>query len=116
MVEPVICLWLWCGVDVLCLRHWFGLCAVDAFMAMVVRAWGVRILVYSVDGGGMTENESMAYVGILSCGCCVAVSVDVPYRKKDIAEFVADCIRDGMTVERQSLTWVSENLRRCTHK
>lgn len=67
----------------------------------------------------MTENnESMAYVGVLSYGCCVAASVDNPEHKnkKDVAKFVADCIRDSMTVERQSVTWARENLRRCTHK
>jgi len=62
-------------------------------------------------------SEHMAYVAIVSgCGCCEAASVDEPQYPKSNAKDVAQWIRAGYTVERRSVEWVRENLRRCPHK
>ena len=61
-------------------------------------------------------KDQMCYVGFAACGCAVAATVDIPNHAKENARFVADLIRDGLTVERRTVEWCRENLLRCTHK
>jgi hypothetical protein len=57
--------------------------------------------------------ERFVYVGIKACGCCVAGRVDTPDNPKDVAEFVAEMICDGLRVERVSVDDARCTLRRC---
>jgi len=56
---------------------------------------------------------SDCYVGRKSCGCPVAAVVDNPEHKHDTARAIADWIRSGLTIERQSIEWVRANLHTC---
>lgn len=58
-------------------------------------------------------DESMAYVGIKKCGCCVAAAVDSPEHSRENAKFVSKLIREGLSVERKSCEWVRQNLKSC---
>ena len=64
--------------------------------------------------GARLAKATHAYVGILPCGCCVAAVVDTgdKFAAADVARF----IREGLKVERQTVEWVRENLRRCVHQ
>ena len=44
-------------------------------------------------------TEDMVYVGIQSCGCVVAATIDNPNRKKEVRRAVMDFMKWG-TVER----------------
>ena len=47
--------------------------------------------------------KTPAYVGKRPCGCVVAAIVDDGDDPKDVAKFVADLVRRGMTVERSTV-------------
>jgi hypothetical protein len=47
-----------------------------------------------------TVSGEMAYVALHSCGGWVYVSVDAPSTAKETAYPVAQCIRNGYTIER----------------
>lgn len=64
--------------------------------------------------GTRLQEATHAYVGILSCGCCVAAVVDTA--DKFTAKEVAGFIRRGYVVERKPMEWVRKNLRRCIHE
>lgn len=66
----------------------------------------------------MSENTH-AYIGSLSCGCHVAVVVDIVDDKKRTAKEVQRFIRDGYIVRRHSLEDMRNGtikLSRCTHE
>lgn len=50
----------------------------------------------------MSNESTPTYFARCKCGCgsMVAVTVDEPKFAKDTAQFVADLIKDGYTVER----------------
>jgi hypothetical protein len=50
------------------------------------------------------SDERMAYIGRRECGNCVAAAVDDPGHKKDTADFVRDMIKEGLAVERVTVT------------
>lgn len=62
-----------------------------------------------------SRDQQMCYVGIKACGCCTAVAVDRPEFAKDTAKTVAKWMRDGLTVERQTVAWAREHLFTCEH-
>jgi hypothetical protein len=45
----------------------------------------------------------MAYVGSLPCGCIVTATIDNPEHRDDIAQTVAQMLRDGETVDRRAV-------------
>ena len=45
-------------------------------------------------------SEPMAYIARKPCGCVVFVTVDDERYKQDTAKEIAECIREGLTVER----------------
>ena len=59
--------------------------------------------------------ERFAYIGIEPCGCVSAATVDSPDRKRDVAKFVAELLRDGCTVERVSVKDARTRLALCPH-
>jgi hypothetical protein len=56
------------------------------------------------------------YVGKRPCGCLVAAAVDKPEYTKDTAKSVAKWMRDGLTIERQTVEYVRANFATCPHK
>lgn len=56
------------------------------------------------------------YVGRKPCGCTVAACMDMPKHKKDVAKFLADCVKDGLTIERVTLDDARCTLKRCECK
>jgi hypothetical protein len=70
----------------------------------------------------MAERETQptvvpgCYVGVLSCGCAVAATVDRPEWKRDTARTIAEWIKDGLTVERWTVERVRADLGPCVHK
>ena len=59
------------------------------------------------------DNEPMAYIATHSCGGWVLVTVDLPERAKDNAKEIAQCITDGLTVERVTVQAVRTTLKMC---
>lgn len=59
------------------------------------------------------SGDQMAYVGIKSCGCVVAATVDNPAHQKEVAKDVATFIKEGLTIERKTCAWVRENFEGC---
>jgi hypothetical protein len=59
--------------------------------------------------------ERMAYTGTKGCGCMVAIVVDEPSEKKDVAAAVKRFIESGYTVDHLPLESVRGKLRRCMH-
>lgn len=59
----------------------------------------------------MEPTDPMCYVGRRPCGCVAYAAVDRPAaeRRNDIARDVAEMIREGWTVERQTAAWVRSN-------
>ncbi len=56
------------------------------------------------------------YVGIRSCGCRVAVIMDMPHNRTGTASTVADYIKSGYRIERESLEDFKANgMQRCSH-
>ena len=62
----------------------------------------------------MMADDTPCYVGIKECGCVVAAVVDVPEHRKETAKAVQEWIRDGLQIERQTVTWVREHFTKCT--
>lgn len=57
-----------------------------------------------------------AYIGRKpDCGCVVAIIVDMPEYKKDVAKQVAEFIRDGLEIERVDLDAGKQELHSCPH-
>lgn len=50
-------------------------------------------------------DQVFCYIGKCACGCGAvrAAAVDKPQYKDDTAAFVADCIKDGMQVDRMEV-------------
>lgn len=63
----------------------------------------------------MSSGEEMCYVGVAACGCVRAAAVDTVDRRRDTAKDVAGWIRNHLTVERRTVAWVRENMKRCPH-
>jgi len=59
------------------------------------------------------NTEPMAYIATHSCGGWVLVTVDLPERAKDNAKEIAQCIRDGYTIERVTVQAVRTTLTMC---
>jgi hypothetical protein len=53
----------------------------------------------------MSDKATHAYLGIASCGCVMAMTVDNPEHKKDVAKDVASFMRWGATIERVSIEY-----------
>lgn len=59
---------------------------------------------------------TMAYAGrVPGCGCLVAATIDNPERKKDVAKFVQEMIRDGLEVSRVDTEEVRLTMQTCVH-
>lgn len=58
--------------------------------------------------------EAAAYVGVMPCGCWVAIVVDTgdALTRKAVAEFM----RRGYTIERTTVAVARERLHRCVHR
>ena len=64
----------------------------------------------------ITDTEAMAYIGRRNCGCVVAVSVDTPFYRRDVAKDLAEFIRRGYTVERVTVEQAKQMLQpHCEH-
>lgn len=59
------------------------------------------------------KNYSHAYIAKKKCGCVVAACADIPDYTKDTAKFLADCVKDGLTIERVELGSGHVKLSRC---
>lgn len=58
-----------------------------------------------------------AYIGRLpECGCVVAIVVDAPEIKKDVARHLADFVKRGYEVERVPLAEGAQMVGPCKHK
>ena len=53
----------------------------------------------------------MAYLARAACGCTKVATIDRPEMADLNAEMIAECIRDGLTVERVTVEYVRENWR-----
>lgn len=53
------------------------------------------------------------YVGRAPCGCIVTAIVDAPdlkeQMKKEIAKFMRDCLKEGLTIDRVTVDFVRSN-------
>jgi len=49
------------------------------------------------------ENATHCYTARKKCGCLVGITVDMPDHPKDTAEWVAECIAAGWTIERMTI-------------
>lgn len=58
---------------------------------------------------------SKAYIGIRKCGCVTRVCVDDKRFAKETAEFITECVRDGLSVEHVDLEDVRGRIGRCKH-
>lgn len=56
-----------------------------------------------------------AYIGIKSCGCCVAATVDDPQHMKEVAEDLAEFVESGLHVERVKIEDARLRLEQCIH-
>ena len=65
----------------------------------------------------MSEEVTHVYVGARACGCRVCLVADMSGKnKKYTAKSVAEYIRDGYNVTRETLEAYRENpLQQCTH-
>jgi hypothetical protein len=69
----------------------------------------------------MADEDIPCYVGRKACGCAVFAQVNDPAKRGDkkyqryIANSIAKCIRDGLTIETQTVGWVRQNFSKCTH-
>jgi Ethanolamine utilization protein EutJ (predicted chaperonin) len=56
------------------------------------------------------KDQTPAYIARCKCGCrgIVMCTVDRPEHAVDVAKEVADCIRDGLTVEHVTVGYVHE--------
>lgn len=52
----------------------------------------------------MDRDNTPCFVGYGECGHIKAVSVDEPQRKEDNAKFVASLVRDGLRLEKLSVS------------
>lgn len=55
-----------------------------------------------------------SYIGRCKCGAIVAATIDEPARKRQVAQDVAEMIRDGLAVERVDSDVVRVRFSRCT--
>ncbi len=87
-------------------------------MATCMSLGGAGCVMTTIDRheGGETVTEPMAYMGRKPCDCVVALTVDLPELKKDVAKEIGKWIRDGLTVERVSLEVARESFVICPHK
>ena len=58
--------------------------------------------------------EPMSYIARCKCGAIVMATVDKPEHAKDTAREVAECIADGLTIERVTCQCVRDNWSDCT--
>ena len=56
-----------------------------------------------------------AYIGIKSCGCCVAATVDDPKYRDEVAKDISEFIKSGYYVERVKIDDAKIKLSRCIH-
>lgn len=56
-----------------------------------------------------------AYIGIKTCGCCVAATVDDPDHKDEVANDVQEFIASGFHVERVKIEDARIRLQQCNH-
>jgi hypothetical protein len=70
---------------------------------------------FPFDHPGRLSGETRCYVGRKDCGCVVAACVDNPEHRRDTARFVADIIKDGLTVETMTVKEVRRCLTVCKH-
>lgn len=62
------------------------------------------------------DESKHVYVATAACGCRVAVVADLPEHKKFTAESVAEYVRDGLAVTRETLEeFHVKSIQRCTH-
>lgn len=62
-----------------------------------------------------SRDQQPCYIAIKACGCVVAAAVDHFTSRKETARSVASWIRQGHTVERQTVAWVRDHMKRCPH-
>ena len=56
-----------------------------------------------------------AYIGIKSCGCCIAATVYDPKYMKEVAEDLAEFVESGLHIERVKIEDARIRLQQCTH-
>jgi len=61
-------------------------------------------------------SEDMCYIGRLDCGCIVLAIVDSLEHKKDTAKEIAKAIKKGLNIERVSVEYVRDHMKKCPHK
>ena len=62
------------------------------------------------------SEEKHVYVGTTACGCRVAVVADLPEHRKFTAKSIAEYVRDGLVMTRETLDeFRVKSLQRCTH-
>ena len=52
---------------------------------------------------------NMAYIARAKCNCIKMAIADNPKRLEEIANELADCIKDGLIIERVSMDYVKKN-------
>lgn len=50
--------------------------------------------------GAAPSRREFVYLGLKSCGCGVAACVDDPTNVEDLAEAIAEFMREGLIIER----------------
>lgn len=62
------------------------------------------------------KDKTMCYVGVKSCGCMVAATVDDGVNPKQIRKDVSEFMKAGCTIQRYPVWYVREHLMRCPHR
>ena len=64
----------------------------------------------------MSADGEFCYVGIKECGCMASAIVDCERtRPKEIARFMRDTLKEGLTIERIPIERVRKELMSCPH-
>ena len=64
----------------------------------------------------MSADGEFCYVGIKKCGCMASAIVDCERtRSKEIARFMRDTLKEGLTIERAPIERVRKELIPCPH-
>lgn len=65
----------------------------------------------------MIDQETMAYVGRMPCGCAPAVTVDDRESAQYVARDIAEWVRKGWTVERHKVSAIRAGgvISQCVH-